>query len=408
MDAEHTHRTYDFVVWGATGYTGELVARELARTAEGLRWAIAGRNRGRLDRCREGLDGSCPPDVLVATLDDPDSLRAMTADCRVVLTTVGPYARYGEPLVDACIATATHLCDITGEVDWVRSMRRKYDAAARDAGVRIVSMCGYDSVPSELGVHLVQARVMERDGRPAGRVSMAVGPIRGGVSGGTIASAAHHVSTRNPDPDRPRSAALALCERDDADAGRIQFGLRYDRILRAWTAPFVMASVNVAVVHRSHELLGRPWGRSFRYGESALGGSGIGGLFRAILTTLATWVFAVAFFLPPTRHLLRRWWLPAPGEGPSEARRAEGFFHHRVAASDTSIELSMSAQMDPGYEATAVMLVACGRGILEDDVIDGATTGFCTPVAVLGAGLADRLQARGFTFAWSDVDPQIT
>ena len=406
MDGEHTERTYDLVVWGATGYTGRLVAEELLGLDGAVRWAIAGRNAARLEACRESLGGPHAPDILVAALEDPDSLRAMTARCRMVLTTVGPYAKYGEPLVEACIATGTDVCDITGEVDWVRRMRRRHGDAARAAGVRIVSMCGYDSVPSELGVHLVQARAAAETGRTAGRISMAVGPIRGGVSGGTIASAAHHVSTRDPEPGPSRPATLSLCEQGDVEAGRIQFGMRYDRILGAWTAPFVMASVNVAVVHRSHELLGRPWGTRFHYGEAALGGPGPMGFCRALLTTMATWAFAVAFLLPPTRFLLRRWWLPAPGEGPSDDSRAAGFFHHRVAAADPPVALSMSADIDPGYEATAAMLVACGLAILEGDVVDDAAIGFRTPVSVIGVGLADRLAARGFRFEWStDGDP---
>lgn len=407
MDVERTERTFDLVVWGATGYTGRLVAEELARTAGSTRWAIAGRDRGRLETCRSGLaDGGSRPEILVADLDDPASLRTMTALARVVLSTVGPYARFGTPMVEACIATATHLCDITGEVAWVTEMRRSHGHAAVDAGIRIVSMCGYDSVPSELGVHLMQSRLHSTTGRYGERIEMAVGPIKGGVSGGTIASAAHHVSSGSASGGGV-SPAMALCVDPEPATGRgVQIGLRRSRLLRMWTAPFVMAGVNVAVVHRSHELLGRPWGPTFHYGEASRGGRGLGGFLRAIGITLATWCFVAAFFLSPTRALLRRFWLPVPGDGPNAASRAAGFFRHRVASS--SLELEIAADIDPGYEATAVMLVACGRGILEDAVVEGAPSGFCTPVAVLGTALAERLEERGFSFEWSDRTTAIT
>ena len=209
--SKNSPRTHDLVIWGATGYTGRLVAVAAAEHAGDRRWAIAGRSRHRLERIRDEIaeTGAAPPDVVVADLEDAASMRAMTGCTRVVLTTAGPYDLVGEPLIEACIATGTHVADITGEVPWVRRMRAQYESAARDAGVRIVSMCGYDSVPSELGVRLLQAAAIETHGRPASEIEMTVGPIRGGVSGGTIASASNMIARAGEPEIRngPRGAA---------------------------------------------------------------------------------------------------------------------------------------------------------------------------------------------------------
>jgi hypothetical protein len=228
---------------------------------------------------------------VVADLKNATSMRAMTGTARVVLTTVGPYDHFGEPLIEACIATGTHVADITGEVPWVRRMRSKYEGAARDAGVRIVSMCGYDSVPSELGVRLLQTAAIEKHGRPAGEIEMAVGPIRGGVSGGTVASASNMIArARDPEIQNGPRGAGALCVEPPSHSIRSgeQWGIRRSSTLEIWTAPFFMAGINVSVVHRTHELLGRPWGDDFRYRECAAGDSGLRGFLKAALLAAGT------------------------------------------------------------------------------------------------------------------------
>ena len=406
MDTTRTEstRANDLLVWGATGYTGRLVAHAASKHLAGHRWAIAGRSREALEAIRaEIVDaGGSLPDVLVAKIDDPASMRAMTGATRVVLTTVGPYDLVGEPLIEACIATGTHACDITGEVPWVRRMRERHESAAREAGIRVVSMCGYDSVPSELGVCLLQEAAIRNHGRPAREIEMAVGPIRGGVSGGTIASALNMID-RASDPEVRRflGGPLALCVSPSTGvqiASGEQWGVRHSRILRMWTGPFLMAGVNVAVVHRTNELLGRPWSDDFRYRECTAGGRGVTGFLHATILTLGNAGLAAILLTPPLRWMARRWFLPAPGEGPGDTKLSAGHMVHRTVSHDPEITVEVAVDMDPGYAATARMLLACGRLLVEDDFDPAISDAFCTPGALFGSRLASRLENMDFRF----------
>jgi short subunit dehydrogenase-like uncharacterized protein len=396
-------RIHDLVVWGATGYTGRLVALAAAENLTGRPWGIAGRSRERLESIRDEIveAGGHVPDIVTADLDDPASMQSMTGTARVVLTTVGPYDLVGEPLIEACIATGTHVADITGEVPWVRRMRARYEAAAREAGVRIVSMCGYDSVPSELGVRLLQEAAIEAHGRPASEIEMAVGPIRGGVSGGTIASASNMIARAGEPEIRngPRGAG-ALCVAPPTPPIRSgeQWGIRRSSTLGIWTAPFFMAGINVAVVHRTHELLGRPWGRDFRYRECAAGGRGPSGFMRASSLTAGTIGMVVALVVPPLRWIARRWFLPRPGQGPDAARLRDGFVRHRTVSTEPPVTIELEVDLDPGYAATARMLLACGMSLLDDDLETSIDEAFCTPGALFGPRLVPRLEAMGFRF----------
>ena len=397
-------RMHDLVVWGATGYTGRLVALAAAKELSGRSWAIAGRSRERLEAIRVEIiaTGGHPPEIVVADLNDATSMRAMTGTARVVLTTVGPYDHFGEPLIEACIATGTHVADITGEVPWVRRMRSKYEGAAREAGVRIVSMCGYDSIPSELGVRLLQATAIETHGRPAREIEMAVGPIRGGVSGGTVASASNMIArARDPEIQNSPRGAGALCVEPPNHSIRSgeQWGIRRSATLGIWTAPFFMAGINVSVVHRTHELLGRPWGDDFRYRECAAGDSGLRGFLKAALLAAGTIAMVVALVVPPARWIARRWFLPAPGEGPDASRLRDGYVRHRTVSIDPPVTVEFEVDMDPGYAATAWMLLACGISLLDedmDDMEDTVSDAFCTPGALFGRRLVPRLEAMGF------------
>lgn len=402
-DDTPTPRPLDLVVWGATGYTGRLVAEAAAAMMGDRPWAIAGRSRERLEAVRDEIASTgSTPQVIVASLEDAASMQAMTGSARAVLSTVGPFDRVGEPLIAAAVATGTHVLDITGEVPWVRRMRDRYEIAARDAGVRIVSMCGYDSVPSDLGVRVLQETAIATFGRPAREVEMAVGPIRGGVSGGTIASAANMLERSS---DAEVRAGLrgdhALCVEPPVGGPTTteQWGVRRSRTLGIWTGPFIMAGVNTAVVHRTNELLGRRWGDRFRYRESAAGGRGVRGLIRAVAVTLGTLGFAVMFLPRPLRSVARRWFLPAAGDGPDEAARARGFFHHRTASTDPPISVVIEADVDPGYVATARMLVASGMAIAEGDLDASIPDAFCSPGAIFGTRLVPRLEAVGFRIA---------
>ena len=390
------------MIWGATGYTGRLVALAAAGHLGNHPWAIAGRSRDRLGSIRSEIvaQGRKAPEILIADLDDATSMQAMTGSTSVVLTTVGPYDHFGEPLVEACIATRTHVCDITGEVPWVRRMRDRYESAARESGVRIVSMCGYDSVPSDLGVRLLQNAAIDRYDHASREIEMAVGPIRGGVSGGTIASALNMIAkAKDPEFRRGLRGPAALCDATPPEceiATGEQWGVRRSPLLGIWTAPFLMASVNVAVVHRTHELLGRPWGDDFRYRECAAGGSGLLGTLRALGLTLFTFGLVSVLLVPPLRWIAHRWIIPTPGQGPDDSQLDAGFMRHRTASIDPPVSVDISVDMDPGYAATALMLLACGQSLVEEDVDPAIPDAFCTPGALFGSRLVPRLEALGF------------
>ena len=403
-DGSADERELDLVVWGATGFTGRLVAEYLGRRTAaagsdvaGLRWALGGRDADRLRAVADELGLDVP--VVTGDALDPASMGALAARTRAVVTTVGPYARYGDALVDACVAAGTHCCDLTGEVPWLRGVIDRHHAAARERGVRIVSMCGYDSVPSDLGCLVLQEAVHAATGAYAARVDCLAGPSKGGVSGGTIASAALMMERRK-DP---------AVRRWLTDPGALTPGHRppvrpdpFDvaRIAGEWAAPWVMAGINGRVVHRTHQLLGHPWGEGFTYAERYPLGRGPVGWTLAHGLRLATLCFAGWLAFAPSRALLRRVLLPDPGEGPSEASRAAGRFRHRLWAADADGtplgRLTIHADLDPGYVATAAMLAECGLATL---AADGAgPAGVLTPGMAFGTDLVPRLEGFGMAF----------
>ncbi len=394
-------RELDLIVWGATGYTGRLVAEYLARRtrsgdAAGLRWAVGGRDEARLRSMVEELGLDVP--VAVSDALDPGSMLELARRTRAVLTTVGPYARFGDALVDACVEAGTHCCDLTGEVPWLRGVIDRHHDAAVERGLRIVSMCGYDSVPSDLGCLVLQEAVNERHGRFAARVDCLAGPSRGGVSGGTIASGAYMMERRkDPAVRRWLTDPGALTPGFEPPVRPDPFGMA--KVAGEWAGPWVMAGINGRVVLRSQHLAGRPWGDTFVYTERYPTGRGPVGMLASLGLLASTAAFAAGMALGPTRKLLQRSILPAPGEGPSEASRAKAHFQHRLFAYDEAGaelgRLNLRADMDPGYVGTAAMLAECGLATLEPE---RATAGVLTPAAAFGTDLVSRLEAAGFRF----------
>ena len=389
-------RAHDVVVFGATGFVGRLTAEHLARSAPaGARVALAGRSRDKLERVRADLGVDW--EVVVADSSDADAMRALAASARAVATTVGPYAKYGWQLAQACADAGTHYADLTGELLFVRdSVDRLHDRAVA-SGARVVHACGFDSIPSDLGA-LLCAEAAEADA--AGELTdttMVVLSMRGGVSGGTLDSLRGTVD----DVRRDRSTLGLLRDphalapdrgAEHADQPSDAFVTR--RVAGRWVAPFVMAPFNTRVVRRSAELLG--WGKQFRYDEvMSVGRSPAGPLLAAgVVAGVGALVGGMSF--RPTRALLDRV-LPAPGEGPSESTRAKGHFTTETTASTTSgarYRTTIRAQGDPGYAATAVMLGQAALALALDDLPDAA--GVLTPASGIGSGLADRLRAQGF------------
>jgi short subunit dehydrogenase-like uncharacterized protein len=404
-------RDHDLVLLGATSFVGSLTAEHLARTAPPhARIALAGRDHDRLAALRDRLPsaaGAWP--LLVVDVEDRPALDRVAASTTALVTTVGPYARHGLPVVEACAASGTHYADLTGELGFVRSAIDAADAVARSTGARLVHACGYDSVPSDLGVHLLH-RAVAADGTGDLLDVHALATARGGVSGGTVASMLGEVEAVRSDP-RVRALhadpfALSpdrAAESDDPQPSPFA----PPRVLAGrWAAPFVMAPFNTRVVRRSNALTGWAYGHGLRYAEHVDAGRGASGLLTALAVTAATGLGAAALALPAARALVER---AAPaGGGPDEATRRGGFFRHRFLASTTSgrtYAARVQASGDPGYAATAVMLgeAALALALDGDSLPDRA--GSLTPATALGDVLVRRLRAQGFRLDAVEVAP---
>jgi short subunit dehydrogenase-like uncharacterized protein len=406
-------RPYDIVAWGATGFAGRLLADYLAAqyTPDDLSLALGGRDPDRLDSLAADLvdrhDDWDELPTVVGDATDPESLRAMARDTRVVATTVGPYTSYGTPLVEACIETGTDYCDLTGEVNWVRETVDAFHDDAVDAGTRIVHSCGFDSVPADIGTLLVQSFATERFGAPCGEVRIYVEDASGGVSGGTLASFGELFEAASSDPvaretlRNPYSLAPPG-EREGLDRGTQRLP-RKDRLRSAWTAPSPMAPVNERTVRRSNALLSYPYGREFRCSEVLPTGKGVVGAAGASLVSGSLGLFAAAMSVPPLRSGIRRFVFPEPGEGPSERQLERGHFTVRVlgegagADGPFTVECEFGADLDPGYRGTARMLGESAICLLRDEVDSPLDGGVLTPASGIGEPLADRLRDVGFT-----------
>ncbi len=312
---------HDIVLFGATGFTGALVAQHLA-AAGTERWAIAGRNRAKL----EALDLGVP--IIVADSGDAASLAAMARSTKVVCSTVGPYMLYGLPLLEACAEAGTDYCDITGETPFIRAGMDRFHERARETGARLVHCCGFDSIPSDLGVLMLQ-RHLEAQGDGLAEVRYGVQRVRGAASGGTIASMLNIMEqARKPEVRRILGHPYALMpegERKGPD-GSDQLGVSRDPWTGQWTGPFVMAAINTRVVRRSNALLDYAYGQDFRYAEVSLYGTGAKGFAKASQFAAGVAAFVGLASLGPSRALLKRFVLPAPGEGPDASARERGLF----------------------------------------------------------------------------------
>jgi short subunit dehydrogenase-like uncharacterized protein len=404
-------RPFDVVLFGATGFTGRLVAEYLLLRLDktGLRLALAGRNRDKLERIRSelasssGAAASLP--LLVADSHDRGALDAVARDAAVVCSTVGPYAKHGEELVAACVAHGTDYCDLTGEPQFIRRMIDRHHDEAGRSGARIVHCCGFDSVPSDLGTLMLVTAAEERGGRLR-EVKLFAGESRGGFSGGTVASMMNVMDeAKDPAVRRILGDPYALYPTDAprGEDGPDQRGVRFDPDLGMWTGPFIMASVNTRVVRRSNALLGFRYGRDFHYSEATSTGRGPAGLARAAALAGGLGAFAGAMALGPTRKLIGKK-LPVPGEGPSQETRERGYFVIRLVgkgeADGHPLELRgrVEGTQDPGYGETAKMLGEAALCLAVDGPELGAPGGVRTPASTMGMRLVERLRNAGMVF----------
>lgn len=407
-------RRFDIVLFGATGFTGKLVAEYLVRNyaASDVRLALAGRSREKLAEVRDTLGRIDPRaaglELLVADSQDSASLEAVARQTEVVCTTVGPYAHHGSKLVAACVQHGTDYCDLTGETQWIRRMIDAHQTEAARTGARIVHCCGFDSIPSDLGTLLLQEHAAAHHGAPCQEVKLFVTTMRGGVSGGTIASMLNILEEAGRDPEVRRILGNPYGLNPDGERrgpdGQDQRGVRRDPDLPGFTAPFVMAAINTRVVRRSNALLGYRYGRDFRYSEAQGFPLNARGLLTATGMTLGIAGFLAASMLSPTRALLQQRVLPKPGQGPDEAARKAGKFTVRLvgkgehAGQPYVVRAQVKGTSDPGYGETAKMLSESALCLALDGAQLSAPGGILTPASGMGMRLVERLRSAGMTF----------
>ena len=388
------NRSFDIVIYGATGYTGRLVAEYLAHhyagRADAPKWAMAGRSAAKLAEVRDLIGAPSDTSLIVADSDDAASMAALAAQTRVVLTTVGPYQLYGEPLLKACVEAGTDYADLCGEPVWMRQMVDKYHAAAQASGARIAFSSGFDSIPFDLGVLMLQHEAQARFGAPAPRVKGRVRAMQGGFSGGTAASLGATMAALGRDHSLIALMTSSFCLTPGFEGPPQPAGNKplFDESVGSWAAPFVMAAINTKNVHRTNFLLGQPWGADFTYDEMILTGPGDQG--EAIAKHIAT----TPMMGGPND--------PKPGEGPSAEDRQNG--HYDVLfvgemSDGRTLKYGVKGRYDPGYGSTSRMLSETGIALLACKAAGGVST----PGALLGPALVDRLQAEAeISFAPED------
>ena len=407
---QDTSPKFDIVIFGATSFVGQIMTRymfaQFAVQGE-LTWAIAGRSQNKLNELKLSLGTAAETlDVLVADAADEDSLRLLCASTKVVVSTVGPYALYGEPLVKTCVTLGTDYCDLTGEVQWIAKMLERYEDAAKISGARIVNSCGFDSIPSDLGVYFLQQQTKQQFGETCSSIKMRVKKMKGTASGGTVASMTNIFKevASNPALRKVLANPYAICPPDHGNSVRQDSMNRpqYDNDFDSWVAPFVMAVVNTRIVHRSNALVAGGYSQHFEYNEAMLTGKGLKGSGIAAGVGLGLGGFAMAAVIPPTRWAMEKFILPKPGEGPSLDAQEKGFYDLRFYGKTDSgheIRCKVTGDQDPGYGSTGKMLAQAAACLVQDINKDKVQGGFWTPASIFGTALISRLENdAGLTF----------
>ena len=410
---DQKNREFDVVLWGASGFTGRLVAEHLYGVYgidRDLRWAVAGRNQRKLEQIRAAIgDGAERIPILIGDNEDSDSLATIARRTNVLCTTVGPYLTYGESILAACARNGTDYCDLTGEVLFIRKMIDRYEQDARQTGARIVNSCGFDSIPSDLGTLFIQEKFKEKYGGYARDVRFRLKFAKGSLSGGTIASMINIIDTVKADSSMRKVLVDPYALNPEAEQhgrdGKDQTAAAYDNEFGAWTTPFIMAGINTRIVRRSNAILAYPWGRDFSYTEAVLAGKGVKGWLNATLISAGLKVFVLAASIKFTRALMFKLFLPKPGEGPNAKQRLNGLFNIVFLAADNDgnkLRGVLTGDRDPGYGATSRMIgemAVC----LANDLDPQIPGGFLTPSASVGPQLMPRLTKNaGIDFSITD------
>lgn len=383
-------REFDVIVYGASGYTGRLVAEYLATKYSGdpLKWAMAGRSEAKLRDVRGEIGAPTSIPLVVADASDPDSLKEMAARARVVLTTVGPYQLYGAPLVAASVAAGTDYVDLCGEPVWMRDMILKYDAAAKKSGARVVFSCGFDSIPFDLGVFFLQEAAKRTFGAPCREVRGLVRKMKGKFSGGTAASLKATMAAAFKDPSVIEHLKNPFALAPGFEGPKQPSGSKptLDDKLGVWLAPFVMAPINTKNVHRSNFLMGSPYGKDFLYSEMMIAGQGEAGETAAKAIASDTSLMSEE--------------APKPGEGPTKEERETGFYDILFLGETTegkTLKAAVTGDKDPGYGSTSKMIAESAICLVRERKVGPG--GVMTTAPAMGGDLIARLQKNaGLTF----------
>jgi len=395
-------RELDLIIWGATGFTGQLVSEYISKkyTNSTLKWGIAGRNKEKVVSVAKRLNID-DERIFIADSNNIDTLKKLTSKTKVICTTVGPYAKYGSNLVEACVDTNTNYCDITGETQWIRKMIDKYHSKAKENKVKIINSCGFDSIPSDMGVFYSQKKLFEKTGKYASKINMRVAGAKGGISGGTYNSLSNVLEEARVDKDVQKTlinpyGLNPIDKQIGPDKADLQ-SVIFDKVSNSWIAPFVMAGINTKIVRRSHALIDFKYGSDFSYDEATLSGKGILGKLKGYFSL-------IPIFLATRKKgsLIKKmvdYILPKSGEGPSEKTRISGYYNLRFYLThQNKIHISkVIGDMDPGYGSTSKMLAESAVCLALDKTPEAY--GILTPSVALGDPLLKRLKENaGLTF----------
>lgn len=387
-------REFGITVYGATGYTGRLICEYLHGRygVDGeVKWAMAGRSRAKLEAVRDEMSIPTSVPLVIADANDLSSIKAMVANTKVILTTVGPYQLYGSELVAQCAAAGTDYVDLCGEPAWMHQMIAEHQGAAKQSGARILFSCGFDSIPFDLGVIFLQEAAKKRFGGAVTKVKGRVRTMKGGFSGGTLASlkATMASAAKQPDLVKVLQDPFSLTEGVSGPQQPLGNVPQYDEELGSWSAPFIMATINTKNVHRTNFLLNHAFGHDFVYDEMLFTGPGEKGEAAAK---------AVAADRSMANSDLK------PGDGPSKEERETGSYDVLFAGTTKHGEIlkaSVKGDRDPGYGSTSKMIAESAICLLLNP--EAASGGIWTPGAALGELLISRLQQNaGLSFALED------
>ena len=399
------NREFDIIIYGASSFTGKIILDyflEQYPPHDTFRWAIAGRDIVKLEKLTQNLDFDIP--IFIADSHDRPALDDLSKKTKVILTTVGPYAKYGDDLVFACSNNGTDYCDLAGETQWIRKMIDDNHDLAKKTGARIINACGFDSVPFDLGVYSMQNHALNKINKPIEKIITLVRAMRGGASGGTIASMINIIieGKRNREIARIVSNPYALNPvgmgegADKRDLNTFVFNKK----LKTWTSPFIMAPINTRIVRRTNALLDYRYGKDFSYTEYADCGNGLSGALKSFLITSFIGLFIMLTTFKFSRKYIIRKLLPKPGEGPSKTQQKNGFFKlfmYGLSSSGEILKMKITGNQDPGYGSTSKMISEIAICLALDEV--KTEGGIWTPASALGEKLLNRLKKNaGMTF----------